>query len=326
MNLRLVKIFLPLEKKTEADEILRKASVDEFWHDRISDKKILIRALVAGAKVEGLLDAMEEEFAKIEDFRVVILPVEASIPRNEEKTPKQEDEKTSERISREELYSAVSANSKLTVTYLVLVILASIVGAVGMVGGNVPMIVGAMIIAPLLGPAVGLSLGTILGDFKLTWEALKTMLVGIVAALVFSTIIGMIFPVDPHTPEIAMRTVAGLGDVFVSLASGSVGALAFTTGTLTSLAGVMVAVSLLPPLIAVGMLLGAGLTDYMIGALLLLVVNLICVNLAAVLTFMVQRISPRTQWQTFKAWVLTGLALLVWFLLLIGAVVLILVY
>lgn len=329
MNLRLLKIFLPLEEKTKADEILVKADINEFWHDRISDKKVLIRALVPAEKTEGFLDKLEDEFSELEDFRTIILPVEASVPRfekeekEEEKTKnenKKEKAKNPKRVSREELYNDVSNNTKLTAVYAALIILASIIGAVGLVNSNIPMIVGAMIIAPLLGPSVGLSLGAVLGDFKLTLKALKTLLVGIGLGLLFSVIIGLIFEVNPASSEFTLRINPGFGDVLVSLASGAVGVLSFTTGTLTSLAGVMVAVSLLPPLVAAGMLLGAGFTSQMVGALLLFIINLICVNLAGVVTFLVQKISPRTQWQTYKAKFLTILAISIWLILLFLAV------
>ena len=326
MNLRLVNIFLPLEEKTKADKILRESSVDEFWHDRISDKKVLIRALVVAEKIESFLDKLENEFSEEESFRTVILPVEASIPRfqkEEEKKAKENGEKNPERINREELFSNISANARFSWTYVVLIILASIVGAIGMVKGNVPMVVGAMIIAPLLGPSVGLSLGTVLGDFNLTFESVKTLTVGILVSLIFSIIIGFVFNVNPQASEIAMRTTAEFGDVVVSLASGAVGALSFTTGTLTSLAGVMVAVSLLPPLVAVGMLFGAGFFELAQGAFLLFIINLIAVNLAGVVTFLFQKISPRTKWQSFKAKFLTGLAIFVWLVLLLVVVSLI---
>ncbi len=324
MNLRLVSIFLPLDKKTKADEILRKSLIDEFWHDRISDKKVLIRALVLAENIEGFLDELEDEFSEVEGFRTVIMPVEASIPRfqveQEEKLKNTKEKIGPERVSREELYSNISANTKLTWTYLVLIILASLVAAIGLIKGNVPMVVGAMIIAPLLGPSAGLSLGTVLGDFELTFKSAKTLIVGISAGFVFSVLIGFVFQVNPHAPEIALRTGAGMGDVLVSLATGVVGALSFTTGTLTSLAGVMVAISLLPPLVVVGLLLGSGFIDLMFGALLLFVINLVSVNLAGVVTFLIQKISPRTGWERLKAQFLTGLAIFIWVMLLLAAV------
>ncbi len=326
MNLRLVKIFLPLDRKTKADEILRKSSIDEFWHDRISDKKTLIRALVIAEEIEGFLDELEGEFSEVEGFRTVILPVEASIPRfqeEEKEKEKKNGEKSPERINREELFYHISANAEFSWTYIVLIILASIVGAIGLVKSNIPMIVGAMIIAPLLGPSAGLSLGTILGDFKLTFESVKTLTVGVLASLVFSILIGIIFNVDPQTPEIAMRTMADFGDIIVSLSSGVVGALSFTTGTLTALAGVMVAISLLPPLVATGMLLGAGFFELAQGAFLLFIINLVAVNLAGVVTFLLQKISPRTKWQNLKAKFLTGLAIFIWLIFLFISIFLI---
>jgi len=328
MNLRLIKIFLPLESRTKADEILRESDINEFWHDRISDKKVLIRALVLAENIEEFLDKMETEFSDTEDFRTVILPVEASIPRfqdEEEEREKKlgENNKKPERINREELYSNISANAKSNSTYLILIILASIVAAIGLVQGNVPMVVGAMIIAPLLGPSVGLSLGTVLGDLKLTLRSLKTIILGVLVGLLFSLFVGYLFSIDPEVPEIALRTEAGMGDVIVSLASGVVGVLSFTTGTLTALAGVMVAASLLPPLVTIGMLLGGGFTSEMTGALLLFIINLICINLAGVITFLIQKISPRTQWESIKAKALTIAAVSFWalFLLIILAIV-----
>ena len=329
MNLRLVKIFLPLSKKTKADELMRASCIDEFWYDRISEKKILIRALVVAEKIEDFLDSLEDEFSEIEGFRTVILPVEASIPRfqdEEERKARENGQKNPERINREELYADVSGNSKLNKTYVSLIVLASIVGAVGLVKGNIPMVVGAMIIAPLLGPSMGLSLGVVLGDFKLSFESVKTLIVGISISFFISLLIGLFFEVNPDAPEIAMRGVVDLGDLLVSLSSGVVAALSFTTGTLTSLAGVMVAVSLLPPLVVFGMLMGAGFWSMAQMALLLFTVNLISINLAGVVTFLAQKISPRTSWEMYKAKFLTGLAVFVWFALLLLAVTAIIFY
>lgn len=318
MNLRLVKIFLPLSEKAEADKLLRKSNADEFWHDRISDKKVLIRVLILAEEMEEFIDEMEKEFSHLEDFRLIILPVEASLPRlQEDEEEDQKKDTTKERIGREELYTNILSNAQFSWTYLTLIILASIVGAIGLSKGNIPMIVGAMIIAPFLGPAVGLSLGTVLADYDLTVKSLKTLTIGILSSLLFSVIVGVIFSIDPATPEIALRTQVELGDAIVSLVSGSVGVLSFTTGTLTSLAGVMVAVSLLPPLVAGGMLLGAGLFSEMSMALLLFLVNLICINLSGVITFLLQKISPRSQWKTLKAQLFTGLSILFWVILLI---------
>ena len=92
--------------------------------------------------------------------------------------------------------------------------------------------------------------------------------------------------------------------------------LAFTSGASISLIGVMVAVALMPPLIAFGLLLGSGNPAEALGALLLLIANLICVNLAGVTTFLVQGIRPRKWWEASKAKRATRIAITLWSLLL----------
>ena len=99
--------------------------------------------------------------------------------------------------------------------------------------------------------------------------------------------------------------------------------LAFTTGVPTTLVGVMVAVALLPPLVTFGLLFGAGFWKDAWGALLLLLTNLVCINLAGVATFLVQGVRPLTWWETNKAKKATALAITLWAILLTALVLLI---
>jgi len=87
----------------------------------------------------------------------------------------------------------------------------------------------------------------------------------------------------------------------VALASGGAGALAFTAGVPTVLVGVMVAVALLPPLASLGLLLGSGYLIPALGAGLLLITNIICVNLAGVLVFWIQGVRPTSWWEEKQA-------------------------
>jgi uncharacterized membrane protein len=79
----------------------------------------------------------------------------------------------------------------------------------------------------------------------------------------------------------------------------------------------MVAVALLPPLVAGGLLVGAGHLKPGGGALMLFVTNIICVNLAGVVTFLLQGVRPRTWWETHKARQATQKAIMLWTTLLI---------
>jgi uncharacterized hydrophobic protein (TIGR00341 family) len=194
------------------------------------------------------------------------------------------------------------------------------VAAVGLYYNSVAIIIGAMVIAPLLGPNVALSLATTLGDLSLLRRALLTALAGIATTMVLSVAIGMLVQVNPESPEVASRNAVALGDIVVALASGCAGALAFTTGVSATLIGVMVAVALLPPLVTFGLLLGGGHTASAMGALSLFLMNLICVNLAGVSTFLVKGIRPATWWEKDRAGKATRIAILLWVLLLAALV------
>ncbi|HDR90663.1 MAG TPA: DUF389 domain-containing protein, partial [candidate division Zixibacteria bacterium] len=111
------------------------------------------------------------------------------------------------------------------------------------------------------------------------------------------------------------RTQVTHGDLIIALASGSVGVLAFTTALPTMLVGVMVAVALLPPLVVTGLLIGAGHMESALGATLLLLTNLICINLAGVITFYIQGVRPLTWWDAEKAKKATSKAILIWLIL-----------
>ncbi|MHC4164398.1 MAG: TIGR00341 family protein [Planctomycetota bacterium] len=203
-----------------------------------------------------MLDVLERQFTGTEGFRVILLPVEATIPRPPEPEPEPEPPPRS-RVGREELLDDLASGTRITTVYLALVVLSTIVAAVGLMRDNVAVVIGAMVIAPLLTPNVALALATALGDFELMRKALKTNLIGIATALVFAVVVGAVLPrVD--SAEIASRTETGFADIILALAAGAAGALVFTTGVPATLVGVMVAVALLPPLVTAGLRLAAG--------------------------------------------------------------------
>ena len=185
-------------------------------------------------------------------------------------------------MSREELHNDLVEGAKTTNIYISMIILSSIVAAIGVLNDNVAVIIGAMVIAPLLTPNVSLSLATALGDLPLVKSALKTLFLGISIAIILSTAIGFLLPVDPSLQEISSRTRVGLMEIVLALASGAAGALSFTSAAPAVLIGVAVAVALMPPLVVFGLLLGAGYYSLALGALFLFLANFISVNLAGV--------------------------------------------
>jgi len=183
-----------------------------------------------------------------------------------------------------------------------------------------------MVIAPFLGPSVALALSATLGDNKLRNDSLKATVVGFSLVIFLSSLIGYFFSVDPSIPEIASRTQTGISDILLALASGAAGVLAFTTGAPAVVIGVMVAVALLPPLTVFGLLLGNGEYNLAIGAFLLVLTNIICINLAGVATFLFQGVSPRTWWEAKKAKKATRKTLAIWMITLGLLVVVVLLW
>ena len=182
-----------------------------------------------------------------------------------------------------------------------MVVLSTIVAAIGLIENNVAVIIGAMVIAPLLGPNLALALGTALGDIALVRKALVTFGAGLGMAIVLSVILGYFWPTNLSSTELLLRTEANLDSIALALASGAAAALSLTTGLPSVLVGVMVAVALLPPAATFGIMLGQGEMSLALGALLLLAVNIVCVNLASKIVFLVKGIRPRTWWEKEKA-------------------------
>jgi uncharacterized hydrophobic protein (TIGR00341 family) len=319
MALRLIEMIIPDAEPGEVEAVLKDADTLGLWTDSLSQNLIRVRVLVQAKQTEEVSDLISQRYGARKGFRLILLAVEATAPAVEEPVRQgdaapelKEKKKTPSRVSREELYSDVAEGAEMSTVFMITVVLSTVVCAIGLIQANVAVVVGAMVIAPLLGPIVALALGTTLGDFRLVTRALKTSGLGITAAFLLSLAIGVIIPVDPFNPEILVRTHVGFSDVILALAAGSAGALAYNTGLPASLVGVMVAVALLPPLVSGGLLAGSGYGNMAVGSIVLVITNVTCINLAGVLTFLVQRVRPRTWWEEKKARKATQRAVFLW--------------
>ena len=299
--------------------IVEKNDAPDFWVvSSDGEERKVVRILVKPEQRQIILDALQEILATSFSYRVVVIPVEAALPREE---AEEETEITSAtETTREELYNSIGKNARLNQTYLLLIFLSTVVVAIGLLKDNVAVVIGAMVIAPLLGPNLAMALGTALGDTDLMWKAFKTGLAGMSLALVLSIIIGVFWPLNIESRELLARTNVGLDSAVLAMASGAAAVISLTSGIPSILVGVMVAVALLPPAATMGLMLGAGQTDLAYGAAFLLAVNIVAINLSAKLGFLIQGIKPRTWLEKKKAkqsmqsyiiiWVLTLATLL----------------
>jgi uncharacterized hydrophobic protein (TIGR00341 family) len=327
MALRLIEIYHQKGKAQDIDFLLKDIPVLDTWHDILPEGETTTKILTAAKNTELILDVLHKFYSEDTSLRVVILPVEATIPRPEEPAEEEKQEKvkgkSSDRISIEELYQKIISVAGVTRRYILMVVLASIVAAIGLLKNDVAVIIGSMVIAPLLTPNMALSLATTLADSHLARKAIITNITGFAIVLSVGFIMGFFMNVDPSIPQIASRSDVSHYYIFLALAAGIAGAYSITKGVAEALVGVMVAVALLPPLAAAGLLYGAAYWVDGTGALLLCLVNIVCINLSGVVTFIFEGIQPRKWGEAEKAKKAVKVSIALWIILLLILVIMI---
>jgi uncharacterized hydrophobic protein (TIGR00341 family) len=301
--MRIVEVIADAGHLDTLTSIAEQHSVVDLWEGLPgADGRSVLHLLVDDASRQQLVDALQVQLGGSTNFRIVILPIEATLPRPEPALATgQHKAGGGNGETREELYNDIERGARLDSNFLLMICLSTIVASIGLIENNVAVIIGAMVIAPLLGPNIALAFATSLGDKELIWKSLRTNLTGLTMTLAISVVIGAIWHDNLASPEIMTRTDVGLDGVVLALASGAAAVLSLTTGLSSALVGVMVAVALLPPAAALGMLLGSGQVGLSLGAGLLLAVNIVCINLSAKLMFLYRGIRPRTWLEKRKA-------------------------
>ncbi len=318
MALRLIEVYGVSAKKEEFEKILENITIYGIWQDVITKNKTVTNILVASEQTEPTLNKIEEKYSSEKEFHILVLPVEASIPRPEKGKIKEYEEKTGERICLEEIYQNLSEKVSFSKTFFVLIILASIVAAIGIYYDNVAVVIGSMVIAPLLSPSIALSLSFTLADFDLTKEAAKSAAIGYSTPVIIGIIFGLFLKVDFYSSNILITgTNIDIMYILLAISAGIAGTLSFTKDVSQALVGVMVAVALLPPLVTSGLLIGSNYWHEAIGAFLLFSVNLVSINFAGIITFLVQGVTPREWWEKEKAKKTVKKAIILWILMLL---------
>ncbi|MDJ0695883.1 TIGR00341 family protein [Mastigocoleus sp. MO_188.B34] len=318
MSLRLVEAFLPQSQEQSVREFLEPHPFVKSWYVSLPEEQILLKILLHEGQVEPVVDCLAQKFGDLDGFRLLLLPVEASLPQPEpEKLEPDVERQKSSRIYREEIYLDIAQSISLNRTEILLVILSTIIAAIGLLRGSEVIVIGAMVVAPLLKPNMALGLATTLGDISLGRKSLIIGLMQILIALALSILLGIFVSVDlSNMSEVALRTRVDLSDIALAFASGVAGAISFTTGEKSAVVGVMVSVALLPPLVVLGILIGSGLWFPALGATVLVSTNIVCLNLAAIATFWIQDVRPQEWWQNNIAKKITRVASIIWLLLL----------
>lgn len=245
------------------------------------DKEIL--SVVAG---EGFAEENPAEGSDKESIKVENLPLEKERLEMVERPLPFFSNASEERYK--SLFLSLRDESKPSPQYLTLMVLSTLLATLGIFLDSASVVIGAMILAPLMAPMVSFSMGVLRKDSSLFYRSMGTISIGIVLALAASALMTILMPFESWTDELTGRLRPSLLDLMVAIISGIAAAFAKADSKISqSLAGVAIAVALVPPLSVVG--IGLGWMDgYIVfNALLLFVTNLVGIVLAASLTFLV---------------------------------------
>ncbi|WP_298493442.1 TIGR00341 family protein [uncultured Maritimibacter sp.] len=260
------------------------------------DGRQAVIAALDKVDLQEVLDAISEAMEGRKGWTLHALPTEASLPEADE----EEEERVAQAESanaREEIYNDIRAGTALTSDYLIMTALATVVAAIGLIQDQVPVVIGAMVIAPLLGPILAFAFATTIGTVPLMLIALRALGAGLLVAIVAGVVLSLIVPFNgessllDYTGELSLMTVA------LPLASGAAAALMVAGGQTSGLVGVMVAAALLPPLAAFGLLLGNGNYVQAVRAFATVIINIAAINLATQAVFFLKGIRPK-KWES----------------------------
>ena len=173
----------------------------------------------------------------------------------------------------------IEANALPSKMYFVMNILSAIIASYGLVTNSAAVVIGAMLVAMMLGPITGIALAIIDHRAPLLRKSLFTVIAGISLVVLVGFLVGWLHKEQPLTAEILSRTQPTSMDLMIALAGGTAGAYAMVSPHLSvAVVGVAVATALVPPLAASGILFANGETQLGLGALLLAITNIIAIQ------------------------------------------------
>ena len=175
--------------------------------------------------------------------------------------------------------------------FFVLLLLATVIATFGVISDSTATVIGAMIVAPLMGPIMATAAAVVMGSGQRALRSLALVVVGVIAVILLSMTLAWFVPEVSisftENGELASRIAPGLVALLTALASGAAGAYITAREEIAdSMGGVAIAISLVPPLCVVGIALQQGQWGPASGALMLFLTNFLAILLAGGITFM----------------------------------------
>jgi uncharacterized hydrophobic protein (TIGR00271 family) len=226
---------------------------------------------------------------------------------------------------REEIIETIRKASSPGFDYFFLVVLSGSIATLGLINDSPAVIIGAMLVAPLMSPIIGVGLGSITADARLARDSASALIRGALLSILLSALLTLSNIYLPFVPslfeipgEVLSRTQPTPNDLIIALAGGFAAAYSLAQPHLSAaLPGVAIATALMPPLSTIGIGIALGRWDIAGGASLLFLTNAVTIAFAATLVFFLEGFVPRLQKDNGKlprslliAGILTGLLLI----------------
>ncbi|MCM1319565.1 MAG: TIGR00341 family protein [Muribaculaceae bacterium] len=187
-------------------------------------------------------------------------------------------------------------------TQLLVLIFAIFVASLGLNTDSIPVVIGAMLISPLMGPIIGMGLGIGIHDYTLLKRGLKNISLAVIGSLIASTIYFLISPQYEGNTQLLARTSPSIYDAFIALFGGAAGILSIAAKNKGQvLPGVAIATSLMPPLCTAGYGLATLQWHFFMGALYLFFTNMVFILFASWIGVKLMRLKPVPRQDTARA-------------------------
>ncbi|WP_049910849.1 TIGR00341 family protein [Halorubrum coriense] len=298
--------MIPAGKRAAVVRALDDEGVDYVVTDETSGREYTAVATfpLPTAAVEPVLDRLREAGID-ESTYTVIVAAETVISRRFEalEAEYEEDaEGSGDRISREELQAKADDLASGLGTYVLMTVISAVIATAGLLLDSAATVVGSMVIAPLIGPAMSAAIGTVVDDEALFRRGVRMQVIGVVVAVFAATLfalalrsLALVPPgLDPlELAEVSERLAPNVLVLVVAVGAGVAGIVSLMTGVSATLVGVMIAVALIPPAAAVGIGVAFRIPRLVLGAGIIVAVNVLSINLSALVMLWYEGYRPQ---------------------------------
>jgi uncharacterized hydrophobic protein (TIGR00341 family) len=298
--------MIPAGKRAAVVRALDDEGVDYVVSDETSGREYTAVATfpLPTAAVEPVLDRLREAGID-ESTYTVIVAAETVISRRFEALEdeyEEASERGGDRISREELQAKADDLASGLGTYVLMTVISAVIATAGLLLDSPATVVGSMVIAPLIGPAMSAAIGTVVDDEALFRRGVRMQILGVAVAVLAATLfafglrsLALVPPgLDPlELAEVSERLAPNVLVLVVAVGAGIAGIVSLMTGVSATLVGVMIAVALIPPAAAVGIGIAFQIPRLVLGAGVIVAVNVLSINLSALVMLWYEGYRPQ---------------------------------